>query len=313
MVLITHKLSEVMAVADTITVMRSGKSVASLPRTETNIAGLSELMIGRRTFKDVTHEKRSDKSREPMLQLEDVTLRAKNGRLLLDGISFDVFAGEIVGIAGVEGNGQSELIEVLTGLQESDRGTITLNHESIAHQSPAMIRRKRVAHLPADRHRHGISLDDQVNENLILGSHNQLQFCQHGLLKQKAIRQFADDAIKKYEIRAGGVNLPIRTLSGGNQQKVVVARELESKPKLIIAAHPTRGLDIAAAQFVHQQLIDARNLSKGILLISADLEELLSLSDRIAVMYDGQIAGILQPSETDEAQLGALMLGAHEV
>lgn len=308
-ILITHKLSEVMAVADTITVMRSGKSVASLPRTGTDVAELSELMIGKKTFNGVTHQRRSDKLSEPMLHMEDVTLHAKNRRALLDRIDLDVFAGEIVGIAGVEGNGQHELIEVLTGLRKSDSGMITLNGESIVNRSPSEIRRKRVAHLPADRHRHGISLEDRVDENLILGNHNQTPFCQKGLLKRKAAHQFAGEVIEKYEIRAGGVDLPIRTLSGGNQQKVVVARELESDPELIIAAHPTRGLDISAAQFVHQQLIDARNRSKGILLISADLEELLSLSDRIAVMYNGQIAGILQPSQTNEAQLGALMLG----
>lgn len=307
-ILITHKLGEVMAVADTITVMRSGKSVASLPRTETDIAELSELMVGKKSFNDITHQHRSEKPNQPMLHIEDVTLRAKNGRALLDGIDLDVFAGEIVGIAGVEGNGQSELIEVLTGLRKSDGGTIALNDESIANGSPAEIRQKRVAHLPADRHRHGISLDDRVDENLILGSHTQSPFCRHGVLKRKAAHQFATDVIKKYEIRAGGVDLPIRTLSGGNQQKIVVARELESNPDVIIAAHPTRGLDINAAQFVHQQLIDARNRSKAILLISADLEELLSLSDRIVVMYNGQITGILRPSETDESQLGKLML-----
>ena len=308
-ILITHKLSEVMAVADTITVMRSGKSVASLAKVGTDIAELSELMIGKKIFNDATQQRRSDKPSQPMLHLEGVTLRAKNGRALLDGIDLDVFAGEIVGIAGVEGNGQNELIEVLTGLRKSDSGAIMLNDESIVNRSSAEIRRKRVVHLPADRHRHGISLNDRVDENLILGSHNQLPFCRHGLMKQKAAHQFAADVIEKYEIRAGGVNLPIRTLSGGNQQKVVVARELESDPELIIAAHPTRGLDINAAQFVHQQLIDARNLSKGILLISADLEELLNLCDRIAVMYNGRITGILQPSETDEAELGTLMLG----
>ena len=308
-ILITHKLSEVMAVADTITVMRNGRSVTSLPRTETDPAELSELMIGKKTFNDITPTQRSDKPSEPMLHLEAVTLRAKNGRALLDGIDLDVFAGEIVGIAGVEGNGQNELIEILTGLRKSDSGAIMFNDEPIANRSPAEIRQKRVAHLPADRHRHGISLNDRVDENLILGSHNQPPFCQHGLLRQKAYHQFADHAIEKYEIRAGGVNLPIRTLSGGNQQKVVVARELESDPELIIAAHPTRGLDINARRFVRQQLIDARNRSKAILLISADLEELLNLSDRIAVMYNGQITGILQPSETNESQLGELMLG----
>ena len=308
-ILITHKLSEVMAVADTITVMRGGKSVASLPRAGTDAAELSELMIGKKTFNDSPRQSRSARLSEPMLHLEGITLRAMNGRALLDGICLDVFAGEILGVAGVEGNGQDELIEVLTGLRKCDGGTITLNDESIANRSPAEIRRKHVVHLPADRHRHGISLDDRVDENLILGSHNQPPFCRHGLLKQKAAHKFADAVIKKYEIRAGGVDVPIRTLSGGNQQKAVVARELESDPELIIAAHPTRGLDISAAEFVHQQLIDARNRSKAVLLISADLEELLSLSDRIAVMYNGQIAGILQPSETDEAALGALMLG----
>ena len=308
-ILITHKLNEVMAVADTITVMRNGKSIASLPRVETDTVELSELMIGKKTFNNLKIQKRSDKPCQSMLHLKDVTLRAKNGRALLEKINLDVFAGEIVGVAGVEGNGQSELIEVLTGLRKSDSGTITLSGESIANRSPAEIRRKGVVHLPADRHRHGISLDDRVDENLILGSHNQLPFCRHGLLSRKAARQFAADAIEKYKIRAGGVDLPIRTLSGGNQQKVVIARELESDPELIIAAHPTRGLDINAAQFVHQQLINARNRSKAILLISADLEELLSLSDRIVVMYNGRVAGILRPSETDEAQLGALMLG----
>ena len=308
-ILITHKLSEVMAIADTITVMRSGKSVVSLPREQTSPAELSNLMIDKKVFNGSTGKKRSQRPSAPVLNLEDVTLRPKDERALLDGINLDVSAGEIVGIAGVEGNGQNELIEVVTGLRKTDIGNITLNDEVIANRSPAEIRRRRVAHLPSDRHRHGISLDDRVDENLILGSHNQLPFCQNGLLRRKTAHQFADDVIERYEIRAGGVDVPIRTLSGGNQQKVVVARELESDPDLIIAAHPTRGLDIGAAQFVHQRLISARDRSKAIVLVSADLEELLSLSDRIVVMYNGQIADILEPSETDEAELGALMLG----
>ena len=308
-ILITHKLSEVMAIADTITVMRSGKSVVSLLREQTSPTELSNLMIDKKVFNGSTGQQRSQRPSASVLNLEDVTLRPKDERALLDGINLDVSAGEIVGIAGVEGNGQNELIEVVTGLRKTDIGNITLNAEVIANRSPAEIRRRRVAHLPSDRHRHGISLDDRVDENLILGSHNQLPFCQSGLLKRKTAHQFADDTIERYEIRAGGVDVPIRTLSGGNQQKVVVARELESDPDLIIAAHPTRGLDIGAAQFVHQRLISARDQSKAILLVSADLEELLSLSDRIVVMYNGQIAGILEPSETDEAELGALMLG----
>ncbi len=308
-ILITHKLNEVMAVADTITVMRRGKSVASLPKVETDVVELAELMIGSNSSNTPKTQRRVNTPDQPMLHIEEVTLRARNGRAVLDGINLDVAAGEIVGIAGVEGNGQSELIEVLTGLRRSDSGAIALNGESLVSQSPAEIRRKRLVHLPADRHRHGISLNDRIDDNLILGSHSRLPFCQYGLLRQKVIYQFADEVIGKYEIRTGGLNLPIQTLSGGNQQKVVVARELESNPELIIAAHPTHGLDINAAQFVHQQLMDARNRSKAILLISADLEELLSLSDRIAVMYNGKIVGVLPPSRTDEAELGALMLG----
>ncbi len=311
-ILITHKLREVMDIADTITVMRRGRSVASLPKVETDLAALSELMIGQKPLKGSKPFKGSNRSKQPLLCLQDVTLHARNGRTLVDQIELQVFGGEIVGIAGVEGNGQSELIEVLTGLRKIDSGTITLNGEPIANQSAVEIRRRRVVHLPADCHRHGISLTDRIDENLILGRHNQPPFCRHGLLQRKAIQRFASDTIEKYEIRTGGVNLPIFTLSGGNQQKVVAARELESNPKLIIAAHPTRGLDINAARFVHQRLIDARNRSKGILLISADLEEVLNLSDRIAVMYGGRIVGVLRPSETDEAQLGALMLGTEK-
>lgn len=307
-ILITHKLREVMTVADTITVMRGGRSVTSVSSSQTDIAELSELMIGRKVLNGRVAEKRLDSPSESMLHLEDVTFRTKHGGVMLDGVNLDVFAGEIVGVAGVEGNGQNELIEVLTGLRKIDSGDITLNGESLANRSPAEIRRQRVAHLPADRHRQGISLDARVDENLILGSHDGFPFCRNGLLKWGAVHQFADDVIKKYDIRAGGVNLPIRALSGGNQQKLVVARELESDPDLVIAAHPTRGLDISAARFVHQRLIDARDRSKAILLISSDLEELLELSDRIAVMYNGQIAGIVQPSDTDESALGALML-----
>ncbi|MCZ6678108.1 MAG: ABC transporter ATP-binding protein [Candidatus Poribacteria bacterium] len=314
-ILITHKLREVMEIADSITVMRRGRSVASLPKAQTDLAELSELMIGKHlTAPPSSLQQEEGKEAggvdQPMLRMRDVTVHAVDGRLLLDRVQLDVFGGEIVGIAGVEGNGQNKLIEVLTGLRGIDGGKVTLHGESIANRSPAAIRRRRVVHLPADRHRHGISLKDRIDENLILGRHNRPPFCRRGLLQRKAIQEFADDAVGKYEIRTGGVNLPIRTLSGGNQQKVVVARELESDPELIIAAHPTRGLDISAARFVHQQLIDARNRAKGVLLISADLEEIMHLSDRIAVMYGGRIVGVVCPSETDEAQLGALMLGS---
>ena len=315
-ILITHKLREVMEIADSITVMRNGRSIASFPKVQTNLARLSGLMIGEHTPPTSSPtsllQGKVRKKSPPMLCMKDVTLRAKNGRSLLDEVTLEVFGGEIVGIAGVTGNGQSELIEAVTGMQKIESGEITLNGKSIANRSTDEIRRMHVAHLPADRHRHGINLDERVDENLIIGRHNRAPFCRYGLLQRKAIRAFANTVIEKYEIRVGSIDLPIRTLSGGNQQKVVVARELEGNPDLIIAAHPTRGLDINAAQFVHHQLIEARNRFKGVLLISVDLEELLRLSDRIAVMYNGRIVGVVRPSETDEAKLGTLMLGVEE-
>jgi len=308
-ILITHKLREVMEIADSITVMRNGRSIASFPKAQTNLDQLSGLMIGEHMPPEPWPKGEGRKESSPMLCMKNVTLRAKNGRPLLDGVTLEVFGGEIIGIAGVTGNGQSELIEAVTGMRKIESGEITLNGKSIANRSTDEIRRMHVAHLPADRHRHGINLDERVDENLIIGRHNRAPFCRYGLLQRKAIRAFANTVIEKYEIQVGGIDLPIRTLSGGNQQKVVVAREIEGNPDLIIAAHPTRGLDINAARFVHHQLIEARNRFKGVLLISVDLEELLRLSDRIAVMYNGRIVGVVRPSETDEAELGALMLG----
>lgn len=311
-ILITHKLREVMEIADSITVMRNGKSIASFPTAETDIAQLSELMIGEhfeQTAPPASVAHGAGESVPPMLSLKNVTLRAKNGRKLLDEIELEILRGEIVGIAGVSGNGQSELIEALTGMRKIDGGDIILNGRSIANCSSAEIRQLSVAHLPANRHRHGISLLDSIDENLIIGQHNRSPFCQHGLLRRKAIRNFASEAVEKYEIRLSGLYAPISTLSGGNQQKVVVARELESQPDLIIAAHPTRGLDINATAFVHQQLLNAHNRSKAVLLVSADLDELSSLSDRIAVMYNGRIVGVVPRAEMNEAKLGALMAG----
>ena len=311
-ILITHKLREVMEIADSITVMRNGKSIASVPKAETDIAQLSQLMIGEHfvpSSPPSSVEHGAGRSGSPMLSLKNVTLRAKNGHRLLDEIELEIFGGEIVGIAGVSGNGQRELIEALTGMRKIDGGDIMLNGRSIANCSSAEIRRLCVAHLPADRHLHGISLLDSIDENLIIGHHNRAPFCQHGLLSRKAIRDFASEAVEKYEIRLSRLHASISTLSGGNQQKVVIARELESHPDLIIAAHPTRGLDINATAFVHQQLLNARNRSKAVLLVSTDLDELSSLSDRIAVMYNGSIVGVVQRAEMNEAKLGALMAG----
>ncbi len=312
LIIITHKLDEVMAIADTVTVMRRGEVVASCPTAETDPTQLAELMLGEPLIGGATLAERSPlESVNPMLALENVTLNAQAGKKLLTAINLEVFPCEIVGIAGVEGNGQGELVEVLTGLRQFHEGVIRFKGKSIGNSSTAEIRHRGVAHLPADRHRHGISLNDSIDNNLIIGSHTDSLFCRHGLLDRKSIGQFTRNVLDKYKIRVGDITHSIKTLSGGNQQKVVVARELTGSPELIIAAHPTRGLDIYAARFVHERLIQARNHEKAVLLVSSELDELLQLSDRVAVMANGEIVGIVKPEETNRHELGRLMLHAN--
>ncbi len=320
LIIITHKLDEVMAIADTVTVMRRGQSVATSPIANTNPTTLAEMMLGEPVIPTSVTRDRIE-SPTPMLRLEAVTVSAdsdtkkgftrfvsrrahkahsvdshESSKPHLDQIELEVFPGEILGIAGVEGNGQTELVEVLTGLRQIHSGSLMLDGE-------------RIAHIPADRHRHGISLNDRIDDNFIIGHHKNSRYCRYGMLQRKSIQRAALNALDKYDIRIGDIAHPIKTLSGGNQQKVVVARELEGRPELIIAAHPTRGLDIHAARFVHSRLINARNRAKAVLLVSSELDELLHLSDRIAVMYDGKIVGIVKPTETNQQELGALMLG----
>ncbi|MDE0314157.1 MAG: ABC transporter ATP-binding protein [Candidatus Poribacteria bacterium] len=316
-IIITHKLDEVMTIADTATVMRRGKTVATCPISETNSHQLAEHILGEPVLQS-SIERKEINEESPILHIEDVTVRTGTGKNILDGINLNIFPGEIVGIAGVEGNGQTELIEILTGLRKIQHGNLVLNGESVTNCSASEFREKQVAHLPADRHRHGVSLNNRIDENFIIGKHQQKLFSRNAMLHQKNIQRFAFNALDKYQIRVGDIKHLIKTLSGGNQQKVVVARELSGDPALIIAAHPTRGLDIHAAKFVHTRLIQARNRGKAVLLVSSELDELLLLSDRIAVMYNGKIAGIVIPTsddrskglqEKDKQKLGALMLG----
>lgn len=310
-IIITHKLDEVMAVSDRVTVMRRGKTVATCPISETDPHQLAELILGEPVVQTPL-ERKEIKNPKPILHLENVTLNTETEKRHLDEINLDVFSGEIVGIAGVEGNGQTELVEVLTGLRQIQAGTITLNGEDVTNCSTAGFRKKHVAHLPADRHRHGVSLNNRIDENFIIGRHTQKLFSHNAMLHQKNIQRFTMNALDKYQIRIGDISHPIKTLSGGNQQKVVVARELYGAPELIIAAHPTRGLDVHAAKFVHTRLIQARNRGKAVLLVSSELDELLFLSDRIVVMYNGRIAGEVKPNDTNQQELGALMLGLKE-
>ena len=306
-IFISHKLNEVLKISDFITVMRAGRIAGVMKTSETCFEELSEMVMGKK--KSDKQSKKKMESKETVLSLRNLSLKAKDERMILKDISFDLNGGEILGVAGVEGNGQSELVGALTGLMKISAGEILLNGEDISNFSAKRLRRKKLAHIPADRQKHGLISQASVNENFVLGQHDSPPFNHYHITNRKAIGQFASKMASKYDINIPDFQLPASTLSGGNQQKVVVARELEINPRLIIAAHPTRGLDIGAANFVHQQLIQQRNAGKAILLVSADLEELLTLSDRIAVMYNGQIVSLVSADETDEAQLGMMMLG----
>lgn len=316
-IIITHKLDEVMSIADSVTVMRRGKMVGSYTTDETNVNQLAESILGEPVIQ-TPFERKNIKDDTPILRLENISVTSISEESSLFDINLEVFPGEIVGIAGVEGNGQTKLVEILSGLTPVDSGAITLNGESITNCSTAELRQKNIVHLPADRHRHGISLNSRIDENFIIGKHRNRLFSRNELLQMKNIDQFTRNALHKYQIRIGDISDQIKTLSGGNQQKVVVARELYGDPTLVIAAHPTRGLDIHAARFVHSRIIQTRNRGKGVILVSSELDELILLSDRIVVMYNGKFVGTVVPTlddnshelqDVEKQKLGALMLG----
>jgi len=307
-IFITHKLNEVQEVTDRITVMRRGKVVGVKKTSETNKEEIASMMVGRKVIFNV--EKKKDNFGKNVLKVSK--LNALNNKKLpaLKDISFKIKEGEILGIAGVEGNGQSELVEVITGLRKTKSGKISIYDKDITNDSPREIKEEKIAHIPEDRRQRGIISSFTVAENLILGSQYKMPFNNGFSLNHKTINIHANQLIKQFDIRPSDKNNLLKSLSGGNQQKVIVARELFGNPILLIAAQPTRGLDVGSIEFVHQQIINERDKGKGVLLISADLEEILSLSDRIAVIYEGKIVAFLDPKKTNEKELGLLMTGS---
>ncbi len=309
-IFITHKLREVMAISDRVTVMRRGKVVDSVSTKNTTIDNIAAMMVGRQVLFRV--DRGEANPGKVVLSVEN--LHARNNKRLpaLRGLALEVREGEILGIAGVEGNGQTELVEVLTGLRKAEKGKVMLAGADITNASPRRIRECGTGHIPENRQRRGLVMEYTVAMNLILGIHYRPPFVKqmgvdvinHAPIKEKATR-----LIREFDIRPTDTENPAGNLSGGNQQKVIVAREMDQDPKLLIAAQPTRGIDVGSIEFIHQRLIQARNASKAVLLISADLEEILSISDRIAVMYEGQIVGILDSEEASEKQLGLMMTG----
>ena len=306
-IFITHKLNEVMEIADRVTVMRKGRTVASMRTDETSVNELAEKMVGRKVLLKV--EKKPARPGEVVLKLDSVSALNDRGLLALKNISLEVKKGEILGIAGVEGNGQTELIEVIIGLRKVMSGRILLNSKEITNLSPRKIKDQKVACIPEDRHKRGIVLDFSIDENSVLSIHYRKPFAKGIWLDYKNIREHALNLIKKYDVRTPGSHVLVRTLSGGNQQKLIVGRELETDPVLILASQPTRGVDIGAIEFIHKQIINERDKGKAVLLVSAELQEVMNLSDRIAVIYEGEIVAVLDSSEATEERLGLLMAG----
>jgi simple sugar transport system ATP-binding protein len=306
-ILITHKLKEIMAVGDRVTVIRRGRVVDSLPVRDTSPEELASMMVGRKVSFVVA--KQEARPGETILEIENLTAYDERGVQVLKGLSLDVRKGEILGIAGVEGNGQRELIEVLTGLRKAASGEIRLRGRPVRNESPRRIAESKMGFIPEDRQKRGLVLDFSVGENLVLKNYYAPPFSRRGLLKYDRIFDHAAGLIGEYDIRTPDEKTPARALSGGNQQKVIVAREVAGDPDLLIATQPTRGLDVGAIEFIHRKLIEQRDSGKAVLLHSLELDEILNLSDRIAVMYEGRIVGVLDPRETDEQEIGLLMSG----
>ena len=307
---ISHKLAEIKELADRCTVLRKGKYIGTVDVAEVTKEELSEMMVGRKVNFSV--EKAKAEPGEPVLTLEHVSMRSRNHhKLLLDDVSFTVRRGEIVTIAGIDGNGQSELVQALTGLIQPESGTILLNGQDITHKS---IRARNVlgmAHIPEDRHKHGLVLDYTLEDNLTLKKYFMRDFQKGGFRNFKKTRAYADALIKRFDIRSGqGPITAARSMSGGNQQKAIVAREIDYDPEILIAVQPTRGLDVGAIEYIHRQLIVQRDEGKAVLLVSLELDEVMNVSDRILVIYEGAIVGEFDPKEITVQELGLYMAGS---
>ena len=311
-VLITHKLREIMAITDTVSVMRQGTMVATRTTSETSVEELAELMVGRRVLLHV--EKGEAKPGEIKLSVRNLTVKDSRGVTMVKGVSFDVRAGEIVGIAGVAGNGQSELLEAVSGIRRAVSGTVMLEGSPVdvtGAAGPGDLRDRGLAHVPEDRHYMGLILPFEEYENSILGYHDEPQYQKGLFLDIDKARTEAAQQIEKYDIRPPNPRLKTANFSGGNQQKIVLAREMEQDPTVLIVGQPTRGVDVGAIEFIHKRLIAMRDQGKAVLLVSVELDEIRSLSDRILVMFDGRIVGERGP-DAGEGELGLLMAGVEQ-
>ncbi|WMJ83755.1 ABC transporter ATP-binding protein [Oscillospiraceae bacterium LTW-04] len=307
---ITHKLNEIKEAADRCTVLRKGKYIGTVNVSETSKEQMSEMMVGRKV--NLKIDKKQSEPGDVIFDVKDLCVKNRlSEKMVVNNISLSVHAGEIVCVAGIDGNGQSELVYALTGLIHQDSGSIKLNSKDITHAS---IRERNVSgmgHIPEDRHKHGLVLDYNLAYNLVLQSYFSPRFQSNGFLKYDEIYKYADTLIDKFDIRSGqGAHTITRSMSGGNQQKAIVAREIDRMPELLIAVQPTRGLDVGAIEYIHRKLIAERDKGKGILLVSLELDEVMNISDRILVIYEGEIVADLNPKEVTVQELGLYMAGS---
>lgn len=307
-IFITHKLKEVKAISDRVTVIRRGKVIGTVNTDNVDTRELARMMVGRDVILEV--EKEPAKPGDVVLKVENLQAQNDRGLPALRGTTFEVRGGEILGIAGVDGNGQAELTEVLTGLRPLLKGTIQLKGEEISRKSTKKRIKAGISHIPEDRHKRGLVLDYSLSENMILGHHNEKPFADNGMLNRRKIGEKARELIKEFDVRTPHEEVLAKNLSGGNQQKVIIAREISRNPELLIAAQPTRGVDVGAIEFIHKRIVEERDAGKAVLLVSLELDEILSLSDRIAVIYEGQIVGIVDAKDATEEELGLMMAGA---
>ena len=307
-IFITHKLREVKEISDRVTVMRNGRVIGTVPTSETTREGLARMMVGRDVFLTVNKPfaKRGDK----VMEVKNLSYVSEIGRAMLKDVSFNVYAGEILGVAGVEGNGQTELVEVLTGLRPAAAGAAFVKGKSILNRSPRTVRMAKVAHIPEDRLTNGLALTGSIDENLIVDRYFRPPFRRGLSIDYRQVKKLGAEMIKKFGIRTPNGELPVGSLSGGNMQKVIVAREFSSDPVVLIASQPTRGIDVGATEFIRDQLVAKRTEGTAVLLVSADLAEVMSLSDRIIAMYEGRITGVFpDAANVPEEELGLYMLG----
>lgn len=307
--LITHKLKEIKAVADRCTVLRRGRLIGTVDVDQMNEKQLAEMMVGREI--DFVVHKPEQKLGRKVLEVKGLTVKNQRGMQAIKGVSFEVKSGEILGVAGIDGNGQTELIEALTGLRKIESGIVAINDQDITKLHIRKRTESGIGHIPEDRHKHGLILDFSLEENMVLQTYYQEPYSKNGILKPAEIRKKSEQLIEEFDVRSGqGSITKARSMSGGNQQKAIVGREVDRSPDLLIASQPTRGLDVGAIEYIHSRLVEQRAKDKAVLLISLELDEILNVSDRIIVIYEGQIVGEFMASETDEKELGLYMSGS---